>query len=699
MFLLPIYQAAAAQYGVPWQVLAAINEVETDYGNDLAVSTAGAVGWMQFMPATWLEYGVDVQDAGYADPYNPVDAIFAAARYLRAAGASEDLEGAIFAYNHSQAYVDSVMLRAKLIARYPANVIATLTGLAQGRLPVRGALATGESQLPPSPSRNAPAGGAEGSSAGSSPSGSPSPRSSQPGSTPAPPPTDTHAAAPTGGLRLVNLVAPNGRPVRAVADGKVVALGVSKRLGRYLVLRDVFGDTFTYADLGRLAHSYLVPKPTRQSPSGVVLAGAQAAHDSTPSQAASAGHQPLTLHVGGERGARGGSGASAPRSPSARRDRRIAGSTPDQAVIPVGPQRSRADGSSPTSAGEAGKVRIFAHPHNPYAAAALARSRRAAAAASRRRPLRKGAVVTAGTVLGSASSLPSAHRVQLRFAISPSGDRGSVAAQPVLQSWRQLDAALHPHGAKRAAGLLGATAGDAFLLSKAELQRDVLADPSITLPGCVRADVAIGGVSVPVLATLVFLSRSGLHPQAASLPCLRRVKDGYSAPGQPVKGPERDIALAKVNGIAIAHHQGPGSIADLTIRTLLTLQQPYAPAKIGSLMKYPGSRSTLASRQDARRIQIVFAPNEGQVQPSAAASRKRPAGAGWRLGGGASLTPAAAGAQPALTARQILSGSISAGQWTQLMQRVGDLPQPQVSRQRSPAAIPDPTASKPSKGR
>ncbi|HEY5261432.1 MAG TPA: hypothetical protein VIJ33_04925, partial [Solirubrobacteraceae bacterium] len=48
LFLLPIYQAAAVQYGVPWQILAAINEVETDFGTDLSVSTAGAVGWMQF---------------------------------------------------------------------------------------------------------------------------------------------------------------------------------------------------------------------------------------------------------------------------------------------------------------------------------------------------------------------------------------------------------------------------------------------------------------------------------------------------------------------------------------------------------------------------------------------------------------------------------------------------------------------------
>ena len=97
---------AAVQYGVPWQILAAINEIETDYGNDLSVSTAGAVGWMQFMPATWMQYGVDALDAGYADPYNPVDAIFAAARYLGAAGAAKDLRAAIFAYNHSAEYVE-----------------------------------------------------------------------------------------------------------------------------------------------------------------------------------------------------------------------------------------------------------------------------------------------------------------------------------------------------------------------------------------------------------------------------------------------------------------------------------------------------------------------------------------------------------------------------------------------------------------
>src|SRR3954447_26917855 len=76
IFLLPIYQAAGIQYGVRWEVLAAINEIETDYGRNLNVSSAGAVGWMQFMPATWRRYGVDANKDGKRDPYNPVDAVF-----------------------------------------------------------------------------------------------------------------------------------------------------------------------------------------------------------------------------------------------------------------------------------------------------------------------------------------------------------------------------------------------------------------------------------------------------------------------------------------------------------------------------------------------------------------------------------------------------------------------------------------------
>jgi len=114
--LVPIYQRAAAAYGLGPRgpsVLAAINGIETAFGTNLNVSSAGAVGWMQFMPETWAGYGVDANGDGVADPFNPEDAIFAAARYLRAAGMPLDTYGAVFAYNHADWYVAEVLANAQ----------------------------------------------------------------------------------------------------------------------------------------------------------------------------------------------------------------------------------------------------------------------------------------------------------------------------------------------------------------------------------------------------------------------------------------------------------------------------------------------------------------------------------------------------------------------------------------------------------
>ena len=91
---------------------------------------------MQFIPSTWRMYGVDANRDGRKDPYNPVDAIFASARYLAAAGYEKDVRRAVFAYNHADWYVDSVLLRARLIAGVPADLVGSLTGLTEGRFPV-----------------------------------------------------------------------------------------------------------------------------------------------------------------------------------------------------------------------------------------------------------------------------------------------------------------------------------------------------------------------------------------------------------------------------------------------------------------------------------------------------------------------------------------------------------------------------------
>jgi hypothetical protein len=126
-FLLPIYQAAGAQYGIHWQILAAINEVETGFGRNLRESSAGAIGWMQFLPSSWHRFGIDADGDGKRDPWDPVDAIFAAARYLHAAGAESSLPNAIFAYNHAGWYVDQVIDRARTFAGLPDDLVSVLT--------------------------------------------------------------------------------------------------------------------------------------------------------------------------------------------------------------------------------------------------------------------------------------------------------------------------------------------------------------------------------------------------------------------------------------------------------------------------------------------------------------------------------------------------------------------------------------------
>jgi hypothetical protein len=113
---LRLYLRAAARYGLDWAILAGIGKVECDHGRDPspsctregAVNSAGAGGPMQFLASTWAEYGVDAESAGPPDRWNPADAIFAAANYLRAAGAPSDYRAAIYAYNHAGWYVEEV---------------------------------------------------------------------------------------------------------------------------------------------------------------------------------------------------------------------------------------------------------------------------------------------------------------------------------------------------------------------------------------------------------------------------------------------------------------------------------------------------------------------------------------------------------------------------------------------------------------
>jgi len=127
---LELYAAAGRRYGLDWAVIAGIGKVECDHGRDpdpsctreRVLNAAGAGGPMQFIDLTWARFGVDADGDRRADRWDPADAIYSAANYLRAFGAPSNYREAIFAYNHAGWYVADVMSWA---ARYRSQQPAT----------------------------------------------------------------------------------------------------------------------------------------------------------------------------------------------------------------------------------------------------------------------------------------------------------------------------------------------------------------------------------------------------------------------------------------------------------------------------------------------------------------------------------------------------------------------------------------------
>ena len=105
------YDRAQRRYGVRWELLAAVNFVESGFGRLRNMSTAGARGPMQFMPATWRAYGLG------GDVNDPRDAILGAANYLHANGAPRANRRALLRYNASSHYVEAVLRFARRIRR------------------------------------------------------------------------------------------------------------------------------------------------------------------------------------------------------------------------------------------------------------------------------------------------------------------------------------------------------------------------------------------------------------------------------------------------------------------------------------------------------------------------------------------------------------------------------------------------------
>jgi hypothetical protein len=186
------------------------------------------------------------------------------------------------------------------------------------------------------------------------------------------------------------------------------------------------------------------------------------------------------------------------------------------------------------------------------------------------------------------------------------------------------------------------TIGQVLLMSKQQLTKRVLQDPHVQVYDCGRRDIQAGLIDRRVLAVIEFLAASGLEPTVSGLECGHSLTGSTGVDAAGATGSSVDIA--KINGIAIYGNQGAGSITDLTIRRLLTLQGAMKPDEIVSLMSYKGQTDTLDLPDHANRIQIAYTPLFGTNKKLASE----------------------------------ITTLLQPGQWVQLINRISQIPEPIV---------------------
>jgi len=610
---------------VPWQVLAAINEIETDYGRNLSISSAGAEGWMQFLPSTFKEWGVDANGDGLADPYNPVDAIFTAARYLHAAGASQNLSQAIFAYNHASWYVQSVLLRAKLIGGIPSQLIGALTGLVQGHFPVAAPAKYADNSVLALAKHKV-----KGSNAAIAINSDPSSKGT-------------------------SIFAKKSSPVIAVNDGKIVKVGSSLTLGRYVKLQDSTGNIYTYAHLGSVSETYPVAKPVKITAKDLAQELA-APKIKPPSAPASAGQQQITPTATVTAPTRAaGTATIKARAPK----QKAAGASQPTGTIsaPLVKERLFANPSRAASYAAGGKLQLKNTPQQVtsfenYFSHALHLGKKQYTLER----LKAGSIVIAGTILGRIGGPSQGLSPHLYFTVQPAGKGApNIDPKPILDGWKLLEATAVYRAANvdpfYGPGAKNPTVGQVLLMSKQQLTLRVLSDPHVRIYNCGRRDIQTGQIDRRVLATIEFLSASGLEPYVSGLKCGASVNARTGTDQQGVTGESIDIS--KINNIPIAGHQGPGSVTDIAIRRLLTLQGSMRPDEIISDIAYKAQPNTLALPDHRNRIQITYTPAYGT-------NRK-------------------------LSAQ--IKSILQPGQWEQLINRISQIPEPVVPISPSQYAI------------
>ena len=240
--------------------------------------------------------------------------------------------------------------------------------------------------------------------------------------------------------------------------------------------------------------------------------------------------------------------------------------------------------------------------------------------------LKAGAQVIAGTILGRIGRTRPKHAPHMRFEVRPAG-RGAprIDPKPILDGWKLLEST----AIYRAAGknpFVGPDAttpsiGQILLMSKETLQQRVLADPrdpDLRLrparhPGRRRSTAACWPRSSSS-------SASGLNPTVTALR-VRPLLPDHARATSPSTPRARAVDIAAINGIPILGHQGPGSITDITIRRLLTLQGTMKPHQIISLMTFHGADNTLSLPDHDDHIHVGFHPLYGTNASWPAAQR------------------------------------------------------------------------------
>ena len=234
--------------------------------------------------------------------------------------------------------------------------------------------------------------------------------------------------------------------------------------------------------------------------------------------------------------------------------------------------------------------------------------------------MRQGARVIGGTVLGRIGKGKPRKASHMLFEIRPAG-RGAprVDPKPILDGWKLLESTAIYRAAKKnpfvGEDAKTPTIGQILLMSKETLIQRVVNNPRIDIYGCGAADIRSGQIDRRVLATLEYLASSGLKPTVSSLRCGHGYLTASGNVSEHSTGTAVDIAA--INGVPIIGHQGSGSITDITIQRLLTLQGTMKPHQIISLMTYDNADNTFAMGDHADHIHVGWRPLYGQSKKAA----------------------------------------------------------------------------------